>query len=593
MSKKFKSLISVFLCFVLIFSLAVPSFATKKDNKINQVFNSKGFKDVPKSHWAYDYIMWMYQNGFINGVGKDKFDPEGVLTRAQFAKMMVNTLDLEVVNPKTPTFIDVDKKHWAYTFVESSLKYLTAYTNPGGGLKFKPDEPAVREDMAVALVKALGYQNESVDESILNQFADKNEINPKLRRHVALSVKFGLMQGYSKNGAMYFGAQENLTRAQASTLLYRAFKVKEEKIPFDEDKIPFEDDEDEDDEDDENNKDLYPTPVVSATVENGILLIKWNKIDSPKFKEYRVVISKNDSTPRYPENGYLYKFDDPNRTVAVINNIDEYNNGDFGKYLTKGEKYYFSVTAVYDDRRVYGNTVRVQYNGAENPELYVMPIVTASEENGKLVLRWNKIESSNFVSYRVVASKNDSSPNYPDNGYLLKITDRSRNYAVIDNSTAYTNGDFGGYFIKGQEYYFNITAEYKDRTVVGNTIKVRYNGADHPSLFPAPEVSADYVDGKLVVSWKKINSEHLQGYRVVISKNTEAPAYPANGYYDAAYDKDTTSVVIDASKPYTSGDFTTLTFGEEYYFSVTAVYSNDKYVAGNAVKKIYLVETQQ
>jgi hypothetical protein len=590
MSKKIKGFISVFLCFVLIFSLAVPTFASKKnDNKINHLISAKGFKDVPKSHWAYDYIMWMYQNNFISGIGNEKFNPNGTLTRAQFAKMMVNTLDLELVTPKNPTFIDVAKKDWEYSFVESSLKYLTAYTNPGGGLKFKPDEPAVREDMAVALVKALGYQNESIDESILNQFADSSEINPKLRRHAALSVKYGLMQGYTKNGKLYFGAQDNLTRAQASALLYRAFKVKEEKIPFDEDKIPFDDDEDEDNEDEE----AYVAPVVSASVENGILILKWSKIDSPKFKEYRVVISKNDSTPRYPENGYLYTITDPNRTIAVINNNDEYNSGDFGKYLTKGEKYYFSVTAVYDDGRAYGNTVRMQYNGTENPELYVMPVVTASEENGKLVLRWNKIESSNFVSYRVVASKNDSSPSYPENGYLFTITDRNKNYAVIDNSTAYTNGDFGGYFIKGEAYYFNITAEYKDRTVVGNTIKVRYKGADNPKLFPAPKVSAEYVDGKLMVSWDKIDSEHLLGYRVVISKNTEAPAYPANGYYDVAYDKDTTSVVIDASKPYTSGDFTALTFGEEYYFSVTAVYAHDKYVAGNAVKKLYLVETEQ
>jgi len=591
MSKKLKSIVSVFLCFVLIFSFAVPTFASKNNDKINNLVNAKGFKDVPKNHWAYDYIMWMYQNGFINGVGNDKFDPNGTLTRAQFAKMMVNTLDLEVVNPKTPTFIDVPKKHWAYTFVESSLKYLTAYTNPGGGLKFKPDEPAVREDMAVALVKAIGYQNESVDESILDKFADKNEINPKLRRHVALAVKYNLMQGYTKQGVLYFGAQDYLTRAQASALLYRAFKVKEEKIPFDEDKIPFDDDKDKKDKDE---KEVYPAPQVSATVENGVLILQWSKIDSPRFKEYRVVISKNNSTPKYPENGYLYTFTDRNRTFAVIDNSTAYTNGDFGKYLTTGENYYISVTVVFNDnKKTYGNTVKVKYSGRENPELYVMPVVSASEENGKLVLHWNKIESKNFVSYRVVASKNDSSPSYPKNGYLLKITDRNKNYAVIDNSVAYTNGDFGSYFIKGEEYYFNITAEYSDRTVVGNTIKVRYNGPDHPSTFPVPKVSAEYVDGKLVVSWDRIESENLLGYYVVISKNDSTPSYPENGYFDTLLDKNTTSAVIDASKSYHSGDFESLTYGEKYYFSVTAVYANNKYVAGNAVEKLYLVESEQ
>ncbi len=191
-----------------------------------------------------------------------------------------------------------------------------------------------------------------------------------------------------------------------------------------------------------------------------------------------------------------------------------------------------------------------------------------------------------------MATKNDSTPSYPENGYLYSITDRTKNYAIIDNKTKYTDGDFGGYFIKGEKYYFSVTAIYLDKIVPGNAIRVQYDGEDSPELFPAPQVSAAYEDGKLVIKWDKIDSPQLVEYRLVISEKNKTPAYPADGYYDEAYPADTTSVVIDGSKTYHDGDFSDLTYGNEYYFSVTAVYKNNKYVAGNPVKVLYLISDE-
>lgn len=595
MKNNARRIISVLICLTLILCSAFPAFAAKdnsRDNKananvnvsVNVKVNGKGFKDVKEDHWAYKYIMWMLNRDIVHGIGDGTFLPNGTVTRAEFAKMMVRTLELEIYTPKEPTFDDVDKKDWEYPYVESSKKYLTYYKTSTGNY-FRPSQPSVREDMAVALVKALGYQNEAVDESILNQFADASEITPSLRKYVALAVKYGLMKGYPENDKLYFGPMKNLTRAEAVTLLYRAYVVKEEKVPYEEDKLPYEEDEDNQDKDKE---DKYIKPEVTLSLENGVQVLRWKKIDSKLLKEYRVVISKNDPTPDI-EDGYLYKFTDPNRTFAIINNIDKYTGGDFGNYLTRGENYYITVIAVYKDKNVTGNVLQFQYTGMENPELYVAPVVTASEENGKLVLRWNQIDSPNFVGYRVVASKNDSTPSYPDNGYLYAISDRTKNYAVIDNSTAYNNGDFGGYFIKGEKYYFSVIAVYTDKVVGGNVIQCQYNGPDHPELFPAPVLTAAYEDGNLVLKWDKISSPELVEYRVVISEKNKAPAYPADGYYNAPYSPDTTSVIIDPSNVYTNGDFTTLTYGNEYYFSVTAVYKNNKYVAGNAVKVLYLV----
>ena len=688
MKNGIRKLISVVLCFTLLFSVSSLAFAKSAQS------NSKQFKDVKPGHWAYDAIMWMLERSIIDGVGGDRFDPNGIVTRAQFAKMMVNTLNLKKYSPETPSFLDVKKNSWEYPYVESAKPYLTGFRTSSGDY-FKPSLAAVREDMAVALVNALGYQGESIDTSILNQFADKDQISPNLRKHVALSVKYGLIVGKTENGRLLFDPQGNLTRAQAAVLLKRAFEKNEEKVTYDEEKVTYDpntgytyerpiielktennvqvirwnriesdkfreyrvvisknDDTPQypdngylytitdrnrtyaviDNTDKYNggdfgnyltkgqtyyisvtavysdrnvpgntvsfvyngpeNPEQYAAPVVNLSAENGKHVLRWNRIDSKKFREYRVVISKNDNTPQYPDNGYLYTITDRNRTYAVIDNTDKYNGGDFGNYLTKGQTYYISVTAVYSDRNVPGNTVSFVYNGTENPELYVAPDVSSSVENGKLVLRWNRIDSPKLTGYIVSASKNDSTVTYPENGYLYKINDVNRTYAVIDNSTRYTDGDFEGYFINGEQYYFSVTAVYNDKSVTGNTIRCTYVGEDSPELFPAPQVSAAYEDGKLVVKWNKLDSSLLTEYRVVISEKSDKPAYPANGYYDQAYGKDTTSVVIDSAKQYHNGDFEKLTYATEYYISVTAVYGN-KYVAGNAVKILYLINDQQ
>jgi len=45
-----------------------------------------------KTHWAADYIGYCAAMGYVNGVGNNKFDPEGTLTGYQFAKMLLCAL---------------------------------------------------------------------------------------------------------------------------------------------------------------------------------------------------------------------------------------------------------------------------------------------------------------------------------------------------------------------------------------------------------------------------------------------------------------------------------------------------------------------
>ena len=47
------------------------------------------FDDVPNSHWANKYISYCYRKNIINGVGANKFDPNGQVTRIAVMKMLL------------------------------------------------------------------------------------------------------------------------------------------------------------------------------------------------------------------------------------------------------------------------------------------------------------------------------------------------------------------------------------------------------------------------------------------------------------------------------------------------------------------------
>lgn len=112
-------------------------------------------------------------------------------------------------------------------------------------------------------------------------------------------------------------------------------------------------------------------PQVSASYdpEPGVrgILLQWSQIDHPNFVGYKIVISKNNSQPQYPASGYLKFITDKTTTGYLINNNEAYHDGDFDSYLTIGQQYYFSVTALYtcngSTSYVPGNVIRLTYLG--------------------------------------------------------------------------------------------------------------------------------------------------------------------------------------------------------------------------------------
>ena len=208
-----KKFISFILSIIMVLSVNT-AFASSSLEVSGKSYPQK-FWDVPKDHWAFNYIAELVNKGVLAGYEDGSFKPDATVTRAEWAKIMVLAAGLPT-SDNNVYFTDM-KNHWANIYVNTAKNYLAAYTDG----TFKPDQAAVREDVTVSLVKLKGYDINNVDYSYLSQFKDTNSVSNSLKAYVAVAIQNNLISGFEDNT---FRGQDTLTRAEAATLLWKAFQ---------------------------------------------------------------------------------------------------------------------------------------------------------------------------------------------------------------------------------------------------------------------------------------------------------------------------------------------------------------------------------
>ena len=204
-----------------------PSPSPRLTSPNPQPTKTNEFTDLTAGHWAYSDIMQLVDKGVIAGYEDGSFRPEGLVTRSEFAKMMTLALDIPLLDDPPKTFTDIAVSDWEYIYIETAKIYLTGYQQ-GDDYYFKGSEPAVREDMAVALSKALELEagTGNIDDDyayvrLQNIFTDADTISPNLRKYVLTAYENKLIDGYPDGS---FRAQGAITRAETASLLVKVLK---------------------------------------------------------------------------------------------------------------------------------------------------------------------------------------------------------------------------------------------------------------------------------------------------------------------------------------------------------------------------------
>lgn len=220
MKKVFMLLITITMMFTNMTSSLAVGYGEELQNQPSKTY-AQTFLDVPESYWAFSYIEEMVDRGVLSGYPNGRFYPDNNVSRAEFAKIMVTAAGILLSYNSEQYYQDVPISHWSYPYVSSAMYYLTGYNTPYGNYYY-PDQAALREDIAVALVKLKGYDLLGADESILTtMFTDASSISSDAKKYIAVAVERGLISGYEDNT---FKGQSSITRAEAATLLWRAYQ---------------------------------------------------------------------------------------------------------------------------------------------------------------------------------------------------------------------------------------------------------------------------------------------------------------------------------------------------------------------------------
>lgn len=188
-TKVMKTGISKILIFALLLTMMVPSFAFAAED------TGLPYSDIDSVATKGD-ILLLSSQGIINGYPDGTFKPEGQITRAEFSKILIETLgwgaQADALKGDDTKFSDVKGSHWASGYVAiASSKGLVVGFEDG---TFRPSKNVTHAEAVTMLVRALGL--ESTEQS-----------TPWYLNNVLIGSDFGLL-------ADGFDAKANANRGQ-------------------------------------------------------------------------------------------------------------------------------------------------------------------------------------------------------------------------------------------------------------------------------------------------------------------------------------------------------------------------------------------
>ncbi len=200
MKQRLKRVVSCMaLCALLAGCLTVPAAAA-------------GFTDVPSSHWAASSIQRCVELGLFQGETASRFGVGHRMTRGAFAVVLCRFFGWETTVLAESTFPDVPADAWYAGAVEAACDH-GAITRQSEN--FRPGEAITREELAVMLVRALGYGTiAGLAQELPMPFRDVDTN----AGYIAVAYRLGLVSGTSDTT---FSPERTATREQAAVMLMR------------------------------------------------------------------------------------------------------------------------------------------------------------------------------------------------------------------------------------------------------------------------------------------------------------------------------------------------------------------------------------
>ena len=188
--------------------IADPPAENKLDTEI--------FSDINQALWAQPAIEFLYSKNIINGDGTGNFNPNLNITREEFVKMLVLSLNLQTEG-NSCDFNDVEADKWYYNYVAAA--YKNGITNGDGSGGFGIGRNITREEMA-AMIYNWVSKNQTIYEFDItpNNFYDSEMVSGYATDAVNALKNAEIINGMGDGN---FEPKSNATRAQAVKIIYQ------------------------------------------------------------------------------------------------------------------------------------------------------------------------------------------------------------------------------------------------------------------------------------------------------------------------------------------------------------------------------------
>lgn len=170
------------------------------------------FSDLSLSHWSYNAVLSLYSKGIISGYEDGSIKPDNEISRAEFVKLITQSISESKSAESKNTFTDVSRDDWFYDFILKAFNEKLIFGSNG---KFRPKDSITREDAAVILCRALENKNFTLTDE--KKFKDCENISDYAKKPVALLYAAEIISG---SGDEIFEPQRNISRAEAFQLIY-------------------------------------------------------------------------------------------------------------------------------------------------------------------------------------------------------------------------------------------------------------------------------------------------------------------------------------------------------------------------------------
>lgn len=201
-----KRLIAFALAVLMVVSL-LPAFTAFGAAAEGTVSVSQ-FTDI-KGHWAEDAMRLAIQNGLINGRTETKAAPDGAITRAELASIMVRAFG-GGKESSLSTFVDVDSNAWYYNELARAVSMGMLQ---GSDKHLRPNDVVTRQEAATIIARAFGFTGGT--SSAYSSFKDAANVESWATESVGILVSKGILKG--SNGYLY--PKAGMTRAEYATMM--------------------------------------------------------------------------------------------------------------------------------------------------------------------------------------------------------------------------------------------------------------------------------------------------------------------------------------------------------------------------------------